>query len=150
MHEGEMPAIAGGMERGGRLRQVLAHDAGVANLFVTEGQLVVGQTDGARVMRELGVFQRALMQGDRARLLTACERETSLETPEGREFRVGYRFPERIWRASDRGRRLREVILQEPRLGQRRSYGDLVVAGQRAGSKERSKERRGLVTAASF
>ena len=37
-----MASVAGGMKGGGRFRQVLAHDAGVADLLVAERKLVMG------------------------------------------------------------------------------------------------------------
>ena len=65
VHEGEVAAVAGRMERRRRFGEMLAHDPRVADLFVAEGQLVMGQTDGARLVRHLGVLQRARVQRDR-------------------------------------------------------------------------------------
>ena len=57
--EREMAAIAGGVQRGCGFGQVLADDAGIADLLVAEGQLVMREADRARVVRQLGVLQRA-------------------------------------------------------------------------------------------
>ena len=45
VHEGQIAAVAGGMQRRRRLRDVLADDGGVADLFVAEPKLVMGQPD---------------------------------------------------------------------------------------------------------
>jgi hypothetical protein len=58
VHEREVATIANGMQCGGSLCQMLANDAGIAYLLVTERKLVVRKTDGARIVRELGVFER--------------------------------------------------------------------------------------------
>ncbi|HZL94079.1 MAG TPA: hypothetical protein VFB99_10560 [Vicinamibacterales bacterium] len=55
----EVATIANGMQCGGSLCQMLANDAGIAYLLVTERKLVVRKTDGARIVREFGVFERA-------------------------------------------------------------------------------------------
>ncbi len=62
VHEREMAAIAGGVQRRRGFGEVLADDAGVADLLVAEGELVVREADRARVVRELGVLQRARVQ----------------------------------------------------------------------------------------
>jgi hypothetical protein len=41
-----MPAIARGVQRRRRLGQVFTHDAGVADAAVSEGQLVMCESDG--------------------------------------------------------------------------------------------------------
>ena len=47
MHQREVTPVAGGVQRRGGFGQVFAEDAGVADLLVAEGQLVVGEPDGA-------------------------------------------------------------------------------------------------------
>ena len=59
MDERQVPAIAGGVERRGRFGQVVANDAGVADLLVAERELVVGEPDRPRVVGQLGMFERA-------------------------------------------------------------------------------------------
>ena len=66
MDEREVAAIAGGVQRRCGFGQVLADDARVADLLVAERQLVVREADRARVVRELGVLQRAGVQRDGA------------------------------------------------------------------------------------
>ena len=80
--EREMTSIAGRVQRRRRFREMVADDARVADLLVAEGQLVVGKTDRARVVRELGVLQRARMQRDRPRLLALGVRDPAMQAPE--------------------------------------------------------------------
>ena len=126
--EREVTPVAGGVERRSGFRQVVADDAGVADLLVAERQLVVGEADGARVVRELGVLQRARVQRDRARLLAARKGEAAVQPPERREARVGERLAHRVGRAAERRSGLGQVVLQQPRGCERRTHGDLVVA----------------------
>ena len=62
----EVTQIAGGMEGGRGLRDVLANDGAVANLPVAEAEFVMGETDGTGIVRPLGLFQRACKEGDAA------------------------------------------------------------------------------------
>ena len=48
VHEREVATIAGRVQRGRGLCQVLADDAGIADLLVAECQLVMREADGAR------------------------------------------------------------------------------------------------------
>ena len=65
VHERQVAAIAGRVEGGGGLGQMLTDDARFTDLLVAEGEFVVGQTDGTRVVREFGVLERAGVQRDR-------------------------------------------------------------------------------------
>ena len=71
VHEREMAPIACGVKRGRGLGDVLAHDGGVADAAVAMRQLVVGESDCARVVRGLGLFERALVERDGPRLIAA-------------------------------------------------------------------------------
>ena len=62
--ERQMPAFPGGMKRGRGLRQVLADDAGVADVLVAVGELIVRETDRPRVMGEIRVLERTRVQRD--------------------------------------------------------------------------------------
>ena len=50
MDQRQVAAVAGGVQRRGRLRDVLADDRGVADVAVAQPELVVGEADGARVV----------------------------------------------------------------------------------------------------
>ena len=71
VHLRQVPAIAGGVKRGGGLGEVLADDGVVADLQVAVDELEVGEADAARVVRRLGVLEGAAVQRDGARLLAA-------------------------------------------------------------------------------
>ncbi len=81
VNEREVAAIAGGVQRRGGLCQMFANDAGIADLLVAERQLVVCETDRARIVRELGVLERTCVKSDRARLLASCECDTAVQPP---------------------------------------------------------------------
>ena len=81
VHERQVPAIPGGVQGRGGLRQMVAEDSRVADLLVTEGELVLRETDGAGVVGKLGVFERARMQCDCPRLLAARERDAAVKPP---------------------------------------------------------------------
>ena len=112
MDERQVTAIAGRMERRGSLGEVVAHDPGIADLFVAERQFVMGEPDRPRVVGELGMFQCPRMQRDRPRLLTASERNPAVKTPERRQPRIGNRLACRIRRATERGGSLGQVVLE--------------------------------------
>ena len=82
MHLREVAAIARGVQRGRGLGDVLAHDRHVADLAIAEAEVEVGETDGARVVRALGLLERPAVQGDGARLLAARERDAAVRAPE--------------------------------------------------------------------
>ena len=128
----EIPAIARGVEGGRRLGDVLANDGGVADLLVAEAQLVVGQADGLGIVRELGLTQRAAEQRDGARLVASGERNAAVEAPErGKEG--GGKVVARIRRPSQRRRRLRHIVAQQPGFRQRAAQADFVFALEAGG-----------------
>ena len=126
--EREMPPVAGGVQRRRRLRDVLAHDGGVADLLVAEPEFVVGEADGPGVVRQLGVLQRAAQQRDGARLIAAGERDAAVQPPQRRQLRRRQRVAHRVGRAAEHGAGLAEVVAEQPRFGQRAPEGQLVLA----------------------
>ena len=113
-----MAAVAGGVQRGRRLGDVLADDRDVADLAVALSELVVGEADGARFVRGLGLLQRAAVHGDRARLIAAGRGEPAVQAPQRRQAARRDGVAERVGRTAERGRRLIEVVLQQPRFGE--------------------------------
>ena len=58
VHQREVAPVAGGVQRGRRLGDVLADDRHVADLAIALPELVVGEADGARVVGALGLLER--------------------------------------------------------------------------------------------
>jgi hypothetical protein len=119
VHQGEAAAIADRVQRRGGLGEVLAHRRGLADLLVAACELEAGEADGARVVRELCLPQRALVQRDGARLLAAHLRHAAVQPPEVREGCGGHGLAERVGRPAEHGARLVDVVLQEPGFGER-------------------------------
>ena len=122
----------------------------VADLLVAESQLVVGESDRARVVRELGVLQGARVQRDRARLFAARKRQAAVQAPERREARVGERLAHGVRRAAERRGGLAQVVLEQPGRGERRAHRGFVVFVQRAGAEQRRQQLRGFDAAAAI
>jgi hypothetical protein len=132
--ERQVALVARGVQRGGRLGQVFPEDARVANLPVAQRQLVVRQSDRPRVARQLREFERAGVEGDRARLVPLAEREPAVQPPQRRHRGVGQLFLERFRGAAQRQRGLAEVVGQQIALGEADANRDLVVPGKAARS----------------
>src|SRR5262245_64314008 len=81
----KMAPIAGGVQRGPGFGDVLANNRAVTDLAITLPEFVMGEADGARVVRRLGLFQRPAVKGDRARLIAPRRRQAPVEAPERRE-----------------------------------------------------------------
>ena len=99
---------------------MLLHRGRVANLLVAARELEVREADRARVVRLLGVPQRPAVQRDGARLLAARRGDAPVQPPEVREQDGGDGFAQRVGRAAERGARLIDVVLQQPRFGEGR------------------------------
>ncbi len=140
MDEREMPAVAGRVQRRGRFGQVFADDSGVADLLVTERELVVREADEARVVRELGMLQRAGVQRDGARLFAACIRDAPVQPPQRGELRVADRFAQGVRWAAERRGGLRQVVLEQPCFGKPRANGKLVLARERSRTEHRREQ----------
>ena len=135
----EVAPIAGGVERRDRLADLLADDRRVADLPVADAQLVVREADGARVVRELGLLQRAAVERDRARLVAAARRQPAVQPPQRRQPRGRDPLAEHVRRPAEHGRRLLHVVPEQPGLGHRASRSELVLAAQRR-ERERLRE----------
>jgi hypothetical protein len=137
------------MERRCRLGDVLADDGGVADLAVAETQLVVCEADGARIVGALGLRERLRQKRDATRRLSACGRQAAVHPPKLREASRLEPFA-RFGRTAKRLGGLAQIILEEPRLGERAADLDLFVARE-TGTFEQANQKRGrLLTAASF
>ena len=150
LHERQVAAVAGGVQRGGGLRDVLADDGDVADLAVALAELVVGEADRQRVVGDLGLAQRAAVQGDRARLVAAREGDAAVEAPERGEPPVRDRVAESVGRAAEHRRGLLEIVLEEARLGERAAERELVLAAQGRRAEGRCQQLGGFGTHAAF
>ena len=144
MDERQVTAIPGRVERGRRFCDVLAHGRGVADVAVTLAELVVRQADAAGVVRQFGLFQRAAVQRDRARLIAAHVRQPAVQPPQGRQAARRHGFAKRVGRAAEGGGGLIEIVLQEPGFGEHRPQRQLVVARQGGGFEDRGQHLRSL------
>src|SRR5712691_12209061 len=77
-----MAAIACGVQRRGGLRDMFSDDDDVADLAVTLAELVVRQTDRARVVGGVGLLQGAAVERNRPRLIAARRGQPPMQTPE--------------------------------------------------------------------
>ncbi len=82
MDQGEVTSIARRVQRRRRLGDVLTDDRHVADLPVALSELVVSETDGARVVCDLGLLERAAVQRDGARLIAARRGEPPMQAPQ--------------------------------------------------------------------
>src|SRR5215510_10049945 len=103
---------------------MLADDSRIADLLVTERELVMREADGARIVRQLGVLQRTCMKGDGARLLAARVRDAAMQSPQRGKERITDWLAQRVGWTAQRGGSLGEVVLKQPCLGERRANRD--------------------------
>lgn len=90
------------------------------------------------------------MERNRARLLPPGERNSAVETPQRRQLRIGNLLAQNIRRTPERGTRLRQVVLQEPGLRQRRAGDELILASEGARAYERVEDLGGLGASSSL
>ena len=143
MHQREMTAVAGGVQRRGGLGDVLAHDRDVADLAIALAELVVGEADAARVVRRFRLLQRAAVHArwraiDR-RAPTRAGRAAATASDEAAR-RDG--VAEGVGRAAERAGGLIEVVLEQRGLGEHRPHRQLFVARQRRAQRGREHLRR--------
>ena len=133
VHEREVALVADGMQRRRGFVEVIGHRRAIADQLVAARELEVGQPDGAQVVRVLGVLQRLQVQRDGARLIAARRGHAAVEPPEIRQDRpAGSPTHEANPAGGPAGAGLREVVLQEPGLGQQHAKRQLILTRQRA------------------
>jgi hypothetical protein len=81
VHQREVAAIAGGMQRRRGFRQVLTDDARVAYTAIRERQFVVCESDRTRVVRQLRTLERARVERNGARLIPASGCQPAVQSP---------------------------------------------------------------------
>src|SRR5262249_29357750 len=145
VHQRQAALITRRVQRRRRLRDVLADDRRVPDVPVAETQLVVRQSDGARVVGALGLFQRAAEERDGTRRLAFRNREACVKAPQVRQ-------PKRVQplalfrRIAKRVRGLAHLVLLEPGFGERTPDLHHFVTGE-AGLLERTGQERRRVRA---
>ena len=134
VHQREVPPIARGKQCRRGLRDVLADNGHIADLAIAVAELVVGETDGARVVSDVGLLQGPAVKRDRAGLIALRRGQTAVEAPERRDPSGRNGFADRVRSTAERGGRLIEIVLQQPCLGEHRPKRELVVARQGRGT----------------
>ena len=141
VHHRQVPPIARGVQRRCGRCQVLADDRRVANLPVAQCQLVVGEADGAGIVRPLRKAQGLGEKRDAAGGLAAGGGHAAVHAPEvGQPGRIGP-LP-RIGRSPKCFSRLSKVVLEQPGFRQGRSNADLVLPEQPWLTKGADEQRR--------
>ena len=117
VHHREVARVSGGVKGGSGLREVVAHDGGVADLAIAEPELVVGEADGAGIVGPLGLRQRPRQKSNAAGGLAAGGRQPAMHAPEIGQA-GGVQSLARLGRAAERLGSLAHVVLQQPGLRQ--------------------------------
>jgi hypothetical protein len=81
MNHCEVASIAGGVEGGGRLGDVLTNDRHVPDVAIAEPELVVSKADRPRIMRAFRLPQRFGQKCDAPGGLTAGHGQSSVHPP---------------------------------------------------------------------
>jgi len=131
VHHRQVPPIAGRVQGGRRFGNVLAHNRHVADLPIALSQIEVGEANGAGVVRDLGLFQRPVVEGDGPGLLAAGKGDAPVQAPEIRVENMGQGLAYRVRRPADHGSGLCKIPLQEVRFSQHDADTELVLPGQR-------------------
>jgi hypothetical protein len=138
------------VQRGGGFGNVLAHNGHVADLAVTLPKIEVSQPDRAGIVRNLGLLQRAVVQGNRPGLLASGKGDPAVQAPEVGVQDLGQVFANRVGGASQHRSGLCKIPLQEVRFSQHDANRQLVVSRQRGwGAQQRGQQidGRGRMTA---
>jgi hypothetical protein len=131
VHHGQVPAVAGRVQRCRGFGNVLAHNRHVADLPIALAQVEMRQADGARIVRDLGLLQRAVVQRDGPGLFAAGKGDPPVQPPEIGMKDLGQVFANRVGRPSQHRSGLCKIPLQEVRFSQHDSDRELVIPGER-------------------
>ena len=133
VHERQVALVADRVQGRRGFAEVIGHGGPVADQLVAARELEVSEPDGAQVVRELRVLEGLEVQRDGTRLVAPGRGHPSMESPEvGQRRRRDRRFTERVGGPAQAGAGLGQVVLQQPRLGQQHTKGQLVLAGEGA------------------
>jgi len=118
------------VKRGGGFGDMLAHDGHVADLPVTLSEIEVGETDGSRIVRDLGLLQGAVVERNGPRLFAAREGDAAMQAPQIRVQDRRNSLAQGVRRPSEHGSGLCKIALQEVRFSQHDPDTELVVLGK--------------------
>ncbi len=130
MHHGEVPLVAGGVQRRGRFGDMLADDGHVADLAITLAEIKVREANGAGVVRDLRLLQGAVVKGNGARLFAAGEGDAAMQPPQIGVQDLRQAFTNRVRRAAEDGSGLCKIALQEVRFSQHDPHAQFIVPRQ--------------------
>ncbi len=136
---GQVTTVAGRVQRGDRLPDLLPHDRRVADLAIAHAEFVVGEADGAGVYGELGLLEGAAKQRDRARLVAAQRGQAAVQPPQRGEPGGRDALAEHVRGTPEHSGSLVHVVAQQPRLGHGAARRQFVVAAD-PGRGERLRE----------
>jgi hypothetical protein len=150
VEEREVSAIAGSVKGRSRLRDVLADNGVVTNLSIAEAELIVDEPDGLRIVGELGLFEGAPMESNRAGLITPGEGNPSVKSPERREPRGRNRIAQGIRQATEHCTCLIHIVAHQAGFGHCATQRQLVVSSERRGAQSLLQDGAGLGGTTSF
>ena len=129
MHHRQLTTVAGRVQGRGGLGQVFAKDRGVADPAVAEGQLVVDESDRPGFVSTLGSRESFTEERNSLGGLSASSGQPAVHPPEvGKTGRID--ALSRLGWTPKRFDGLPQVVLKQPRLGQRAAKLNLLVARQ--------------------
>ena len=143
MHHREMASIAGGMQGRGGLGDVLPHDGHIADMAITEAQLVMCESDGPRIVGTLGLRQRLGEERNAAGGFAARNGQAAVYPPDVRKPRRIQPFAP-CGRRAQRLRRPAHIVLKQPGFGKPTPHLNLFVAVQAGLAKRPNQEGGGL------
>ena len=126
----EVALVAGGVQRRGRFGDMLADDGHVADLAIALAEIKMREADGARVVRDLRLLQRAAVKRDGARLFAAGEGDAAVQPPQIGVQHWRQAFANGVGRAAEDGAGLCKIALQEVRFGQHDPHAQFIVPRQ--------------------
>ena len=126
--EAEVSSVARRVKGRRGLCEMLANNRRVTDLSIAERKLVVGESDGARIVRRVCVLQRATLKSDGSRLVTARGSDAPVQSPQRRESRRRHGVAEGVRRAAEHRGRLVDIVLQQPRFGESGAHSQFFVA----------------------
>src|SRR5688572_17173971 len=102
----------------------------------------MGKPDRPRIVGDLRVLQGAPVERDRARLIAAGGCQAAVQAPERGKPAGRDGVPKRVGRTAEAGGGLLQIVLQQPRLGERGTNIELVLPRHRRRAQRRRQQLR--------